>query len=641
MAETVVNNKSFADSVNLIADLDSTYSKNVYITRSNIQLNNQTYVATATLDIFDSSVILINSVIVKTRNVVGNAQLESFMSDVKTELELMFDTFTMTYTVTPNGSDFSIRADVVSTDILIKSFNIKFVIGSFTKYDLYSGSDDYIKILPFLSSIGHEAIAAMKNVSPVSAELKAIGPAIQYLAAVANNVAGINAVGQNISGVNSLAPVASSIGALVPYRDNIRDLSENVNVLRDLNGNIPDIMALTGSIAAINVLSNRLVELETVNDNIAEIVAVANSVYPNIERILAAEDYASSALLNKNLSEGHRNGARDYYNLAKRFATEMSGEVESGLYSAKYYAEESKAASVTPAGLLSKIKTIDGVASGLDADLLDGYQSSVLPKSSTVPIRDGGARIHANSTSVNSVQFARHSSLDMFGSNTILEHGSESLYLYDIESLDPSGYLSMPKYRLDGSIFGNRKDIDAFTDVYKRIANHTGVAINSLSAVEFVSSNGTATSVKPAVAVAGISNRLFGVTIYTLSPLAINIGGLACRSGHIRSVNTSGSQFGESWSNGNKIYLKPGTLTGQLTNIEPGSGDIKIFIGIVIRAHATSGILDVTITNINENEYINTATLVTAASINAYNKTEVDNKFSAFGTIADFEGALL
>ena len=42
----------------------------------------------------------------------------------------------------------------------------------------------------------------------------------------------------------------------------------------------------------------------------------------------------------------------------------------------------------TAADVLAKIKTVDGAASGLDADLLDGYHASLTTAASTVPVRD-------------------------------------------------------------------------------------------------------------------------------------------------------------------------------------------------------------------------------------------------------------
>lgn len=631
--------KSFADSVNLIADLDSTYSKNIYIDKSNIQLNTQTYVATAILEVFDSSAILIDSSIIKTRSVVGNSQLESFISDIKTELELKYNTMSMTYSVVQNGSDFSVRLDIVSTDILIKSLNIKFVINGFTKYDIFSGSDDYIKILPFLSSLGAEAISSMKNIAPVVNELKAIGPSIQYLATIANNVSGINTVSNDIANVNAIAPYASSIPIVAPFVNDIKTLSENVNVIKDLNGNVDNLVTLAGSIDAVVTLSNRLVEIGTVNENIAEIVAAANSIYPNIVEILKAKQYSEEALASRDEAEGFKDSAAYYESKARAFAY-GNGQVETGLYSAKHYAEVAQAAGMDPSSLLTKLKTVDGGGSGLDADMLDGFHTDITgPKPMTIPVRDGGGGISANLVRINGVSFDSYTPLEVHGNaESPIEYSYDTMYLHDAEGLNPSGYIRMPKYRLDGYLFGQKKDIDAFNDIYKRIINKSGITINELSAVEYISSDGASTTVKAAFAGSSIQKRLYGVSISTMLNNRI---GLACRSGHVRNVNTTGSQFSEVWNNGDKIYLKPGTVSGALTNIEPDDVSVKIFIGIVIRLHATNGILDVTITNINENDFINAAALVTASSINAYNKTEVDNKLSVFGTIEDFEGALL
>lgn len=641
MAETI-NNKSFADSVNLIADLDSTYAKEVTLLKSNVQLNSQTYNAFAYITVFNSESIMLDTKLLVNRNVIGNSGLSSFISDVKTSLEAMYSGIDMTFSVEPNGADFSVRVDIVSDEILIRDFNLKFVISNITKYDLHSGSENYVKILPFLSSIGAEAISAMKSVSPVISELKAIGPAIQYLGAVANNIGVINTVASSVNSVNELAPHASAVTVLAPYKNDVSILAENVNVLRDLNGNVQNLVDLAGSIAAVNVIANRLVEIDTVSDNIAEIVAVANSIYPNLVEILKTKEYSDLAKEYMESSLSNRDNSYYFYTRAVDFATKMDGEVDTGLYSARYYAQEAKTAGVSPEGLLTKLKTVDGAGSGLDADTVDGFEANVYPRSLQVAVRDGSGSLISNRFSGNGIRFDNITSQDVYGSSdTGITYSSDTLYKYDAEGLEPSNVLPMPKYRLSSAYFSQKKDIDAFLDVYKRVINATLVTIPSLTVVQSISSNGSSVTVIKAHCVSGVEKNIYGVTIDDLQASSQNKGGLACRSGWIRSINSTGSSVGESWSNGDKLYLKPGTIDGVLTKVEPGGGDIKIFVGIVIKAHATSGIVDIMISNINENGYLDAAALITASSINAYTKTEVDTKVSTFGTIADFEGALL
>lgn len=75
--------------------------------------------------------------------------------------------------------------------------------------------------------------------------------------------------------------------------------------------------------------------------------------------------------------------------------------------------------------------------------------------------------------------------------------------------------------------------------------------------------------------------------------------GLITVSGKIRNINTTGSTFGETWADGDVIYIKPNT-TGMLTNVEPLDTELKMPIAFVIHSH-TNGTLLVRTTPIDEN----------------------------------------
>ncbi len=55
-------------------------------------------------------------------------------------------------------------------------------------------------------------------------------------------------------------------------------------------------------------------------------------------------------------------------------------------------------ASYTAADVLSKVKTVDGAGSGLDADLLDGHNASTTAVSGTIPVYNGSAQLVGNIT---------------------------------------------------------------------------------------------------------------------------------------------------------------------------------------------------------------------------------------------------
>lgn len=96
--------------------------------------------------------------------------------------------------------------------------------------------------------------------------------------------------------------------------------------------------------------------------------------------------------------------------------------------------------------------------------------------------------------------------------------------------------------------------------------------------------------------------------------IATNQEGFIITVGQLEDINTTGSLQGETWSDGDVLYLSP-TTAGKLTNVKPtGATGHIVVIGYVEYAHAVHGKIYVKIMNgweLDElhNVYINTGTL--------------------------------
>ncbi len=75
-----------------------------------------------------------------------------------------------------------------------------------------------------------------------------------------------------------------------------------------------------------------------------------------------------------------------------------------------------------------------------------------------------------------------------------------------------------------------------------------------------------------------------------------NQEGFITTSGLVRNINTTGSLQGETWADGNMLYLS-GTVAGQVTNIKPTAPIHTVIIGYVVRAHITQGQIYVKVDN--------------------------------------------
>lgn len=102
-----------------------------------------------------------------------------------------------------------------------------------------------------------------------------------------------------------------------------------------------------------------------------------------------------------------------------------------------------------------------------------------------------------------------------------------------------------------------------------------------------------------------------GVVTETIAP---NQEGFIMTVGQLEGINTTGSLQGETWADGNVLYLSP-TVAGRITNVKPtGATGHIVIIGYVEYAHANNGKIYVKIMNgweLDElhNVYINTGTL--------------------------------
>lgn len=64
--------------------------------------------------------------------------------------------------------------------------------------------------------------------------------------------------------------------------------------------------------------------------------------------------------------------------------------------------------------------------------------------------------------------------------------------------------------------------------------------------------------------------------------------------GKVQGIQTNGANYGEVWSDGDALYNNP-SVSGGLTNVQPTAPDHAIVVAYVIKAHATTGTLFVSI----------------------------------------------
>ena len=173
-----------------------------------------------------------------------------------------------------------------------------------------------------------------------------------------------------------------------------------------------------------------------------------------------------------------------------------------------------------------------------------------------------------------------------------------------------------------GSVY-LKNGVDLVARVVNKVNPNTTLTKASYQVVKVAGAQGQRLAVELARANNDINSAdTLGMVIETIAP---NQEGFILTVGQIENINTTGSLQGETWADGDVLYLSP-TTAGRITNVKPNglTGHIVV-IGYVEYAHANNGKIYVKIMNGWElaelhDVYINPATLANRDAL-MYNST--------------------
>lgn len=154
---------------------------------------------------------------------------------------------------------------------------------------------------------------------------------------------------------------------------------------------------------------------------------------------------------------------------------------------------------------------------------------------------------------------------------------------------------------MDLRLKGNNVTLQLGQENVVRVVNKTG---SNLLESEYkvvrvrLASEGGAQGQRLSVVLAQGNNDPDSVT--TLGVVTENINnnqeGFVTVFGNVSGINTTGSIQGETWVDGDVLYLSP-TVPGKLTKIKPAAPDHTVTMGYVVYAHANQGKIFVKVDN--------------------------------------------
>ena len=113
-----------------------------------------------------------------------------------------------------------------------------------------------------------------------------------------------------------------------------------------------------------------------------------------------------------------------------------------------------------------------------------------------------------------------------------------------------------------------------------------------------------------------------------------NAEGFITTSGLVRNIDTTGTLQGETWADGDMLYLS-GTTAGRITNIKPQAPTHTVIMGYVVRAHQTQGQIYVKVDNGYELDELHNVKITSVANKNTLvydSATSVWKNRNIFGT---------
>jgi hypothetical protein len=151
---------------------------------------------------------------------------------------------------------------------------------------------------------------------------------------------------------------------------------------------------------------------------------------------------------------------------------------------------------------------------------------------------------------------------------------------------------------LDLGLKGGNVTLQIGQEQLVRAVNKTTTNINLLEsnyqAVRVTGAQGQRLKVDLAQATSDLlSAETIGLVTETINN---NQEGFITISGLVRNINTTGSLQGETWADGDILYLSP-TVAGRVTNVKPTAPNHLVIIGYVVYAHANNGKIFVKVDN--------------------------------------------
>jgi hypothetical protein len=159
-----------------------------------------------------------------------------------------------------------------------------------------------------------------------------------------------------------------------------------------------------------------------------------------------------------------------------------------------------------------------------------------------------------------------------------------------------------------------KNGVDLVARVVNKVTPNTTLTKASYQAVRISGAQGQRLAV--ALAQANNDNNSADTIGLVTETIATNQEGFIMTVGSLEGINTTGSLQGETWADGDVLYLS-GTTAGRITNVKPSAPIHIVVIGYVEYAHQNNGKIYVKVMNGWELDELHNVSIVTPANNDA------------------------
>lgn len=480
--------------------------------------------------------------------------------------------------------------------------------------------------------------ASISTVAQRAVDIQAVAANEADISSVAANLVEIQEVVQYVDAINEVGGAISYITTAANNISNIVTVADNTGNVNNVSGNIEEVVAVGSNIDALITANENITTIAAVGDNINDIITVSD----NITNVNAVGTISSdvTAVANNNVDVSTVAGSIDSVNTVAASDAEVVAvgtdlllpTPNISVVAANILDVSTVSSNIadvsTVAGISSDVSTVAGVASDVTSvvtnivpDLPEILQADTRAEEALQSQYEAtAAKMTADSYAVEPENtHVKSYTSNGDGTYTATDTGDYSALHWAAKS-EASATLDdivADSLRLAGGV-GDQgvlswniadETVDAVldTDVILQLGqellvrgkNNTGSTIT----------NGTVLMFTGAVGASGVieigphnGTKADGYKIAGIATQEIVDGdiGFSLLRGKIRGLNTTGAAVGETWNEGDALYVSP-SGNGELTNIEPQPNELKMLVGVVVNVHASSGAIQVRTSGIDEN----------------------------------------